>query len=613
MQKTFLLLVFMVGLTIFAEEPPFYGVCTHVSRKGTDFEQMDGVFRKMNCAGIRWARTDFDWWGGEPRKGQWNYSHLDVLRDKARKEGIRILPILGYTVAWATPAWKHPDAWLAYVRKTVERYKNDFRYWEIYNEPNTPFWKDKISAKAYAELLKKTSREIKAIDPALKVVLGGVSGVPIPYLEELFQAGGADAFDVMNIHPYQWNALPEENLPLYRNLKMMMRKYGADRKPVWITEIGWSTARPPELHARVVKAALERLNIDPGNFPLACVSSVQAVVPPSLSGMFRETVLFRVGEIGALDPHRFPVLIPCLGETFPAGAHEQLENYLRKGGTVLLLQGLPFYYDLLPDGGLKQVNDRHLKRFHLATDTWWTTKGVPKYEKHYRIADEFGRSLRLKKEDFPGNAGRGRFLSSRNLKTGDLFIPMVFGRSGDFEAPVCGIYRLNSDLKGALVVCTLKKNAETVSEQYQAAYLVRSALLAAASGIEAFFCYNLRSREYAPSAREAHFGILHKDLSPKPAYEALRELIRRLPEHSVRPVLTRRENGILLLEWQTRNGRKIYALYSEFSALKCRIASSDPDAVLYDLYGKRIGRAEGEWTLSFAPVYVEGTGTVSVK
>ena len=613
MKTIFPLIVSAMFLTAFAGDVPFYGVCAHVSRKGGDFEQMDGVFRQMNAAGFRWARTDFDWWGIEPRKGQWNFSHLDILRDKARKEGIRILPILGYTVAWATPAWKHPDAWLAYVRKTVERYKNDFRYWEIYNEPNTPFWKDKVSAKAYAELLKKTFRKIKAVDPALKVVLGGVSGVPIPYLEELFQAGGAEAFDVMNIHPYQWNALPEQNLPLYRELKRLMRKYGADRKPVWITEIGWSTARPPELHARVVKAALEHLNIRPGDFPLVCVSSIQGVVPPSLSGMFRETVLCRVEEIGSLDPRRFPVLIPCLGETFPAGAHEPLENYLRKGGTVLLLQGLPFYYDLLPDGSWRQVNDRHLKRFHLATETWWTAKGVPKYETSYRIAGEFGHSLVLEKEDFPGNAGRGRFLSSRNLKPGDRFIPMIFGRSGDFEAPVCGIYSLNSDLKGTILVCSLKKNAETVPEEYQAAYLVRSALLAAASGVEAFFCYSLRSREYAPSAREAHFGILRKDLSPKPAYEALRELIRRLPEHSSRPVLTRGKNGILSIEWHARDGRKICALYAEHAAVKCRIASSDPEAALYDLYGKRIGRAEGEWTLSFAPVYVEGRGAVSVE
>lgn len=613
MKNGLFLLVSVLSLLLSAGESQFYGVCTHISRKGVDFEQMDALFRAMKGAGIRWARTDFDWWAVEPGRGRWDFSHLDLLRDKARQEGIRILPILGYTVAWATPAWKHPEAWLTYVRKTVERYQNDFQYWEIYNEPNTPFWKDKISAGAYVDLLRKTCREIKAINPALKVVLGGVSGVPIPYLEELFQAGGAEAFDIMNIHPYQWEALPEHNLPLFRELKRLMRKYGAEQKPVWITEIGWSTARPPELHAKVVNAALETLNIRPKDWPLACVSSIQGVLPASLTELFGKTEFFHMEEIGALDPRRFPVLIPGLGETAPAGIHEQLKQYLRKGGTVLLLQGLPFYYELLPDGSRRQVNDKYLKDFHLATDTWWTTRGVPKYEKTYRTAAEFQHSLALGKEDFPGNAGRGRFLSSRNLKPGDRFIPMIFGQTGDFEAPVCGIYRLDSDLKGTLVVCALKKNAETVSEEYQAAYLVRSALLAADSGMDAFFCYSLRSREYSPTAREAHFGILHKDLTPKPAYEAFRELIRRLPEDSSRPVLTQRENGILSVAWQTRNGRKILALYSEHTAVKCRIESSDPEARLYDLYGRCIGRANGERVVSFAPIYVEGTGAVSVK
>ena len=97
MKNGLFLLVSVLSLLLSAGESQFYGVCTHVSRKGVDFEQMDALFRAMKGAGIRWARTDFDWWAVEPGRGRWDFSHLDLLRDKARQEGIRILPILGYS------------------------------------------------------------------------------------------------------------------------------------------------------------------------------------------------------------------------------------------------------------------------------------------------------------------------------------------------------------------------------------------------------------------------------------------------------------------------------------------------------------------------------------
>ena len=51
---------------------------------------------------------------------------------------------------------------------------------------------------------------------------------------------------------------------------------------------------------------------------------------------------------------------------------------------------------------------------------------------------------------------------------------------------------------------------------------MRSILVSLAVGVEKFFAYELRATESDPYYSESHFGIVHRDLSPKPAYDAIR-------------------------------------------------------------------------------------------
>lgn len=111
-----------------------HGVCAHVSR--AELAVAPQEFDRLREADIRWVRTDFDWSNIEKRQGDWNYAHLDKLTALAAGSGINLLPILDYDVPWATPAWKNPDAWGAYVRRTVSRYAKQLRYWEVWNEQN---------------------------------------------------------------------------------------------------------------------------------------------------------------------------------------------------------------------------------------------------------------------------------------------------------------------------------------------------------------------------------------------------------------------------------------------------------------------------------------------
>ncbi|MHB1038465.1 MAG: WD40 domain-containing protein [Pirellulales bacterium] len=230
-----------------AAVPSPYGVCAHLGG-GEEHEKGPQELKLMREAGIEWARADFSWSGVERRRGSWSFDHLDATVRMAEEAGVTLLPILDYDTDFARPAYQHLDLWTEYVRQVVTRYKDRIRYWEVWNEPNLEqFWREKPNAANYTTLLKATCRTIRQIDPKLVVVMGGVSGIPWDYIEGIYAAGGKDSFDVMNVHPYRYPALPEVNdlvADLVR-LRKLMTKYGDDAKPIWITEIGWPTHESP--------------------------------------------------------------------------------------------------------------------------------------------------------------------------------------------------------------------------------------------------------------------------------------------------------------------------------------------------------------------------------
>ena len=69
-----------------------------------------------------------------------------------------------------------------------------------------------------------------------------------------------------------------------------------------------------------------------------------------------------------------------------------------------------------------QVNDRHMARFHLAWDSWWTRKGMPVEEAWQRTCGAYSNDFVWVNADHPRV---GRAISTRNLKSGDTFTPYV--------------------------------------------------------------------------------------------------------------------------------------------------------------------------------------------
>ena len=616
--------IVITNVSLFAQQAAQtpYGICAHVSRHG-DHELAGEEFQRMRDAGIGWARTDFDWTTVQHQQnGPWDFSLFDETIRLAEEGGITILPILGYDVAWARPAYKHLDLWREYVRQIVSRYKDRLEYWEIWNEPDLEqFWTEKPNAANYTILLKAAYEEIKSVDPEAKVLLGGLSGIPMEFIKGIYEAGGGAFFDIMNVHPYRYPQTPEA-APLkegLQKLRELMARCGDADKPVWITEIGWPTHQTDTaLLADSVRAGLKTVAPDRADWTLAVfddpgyalrVPMTDEALLKMLPGHGR-VVRLTMSRMGQLSPADYDALLLPLEEGFPTDWFDAMEEYVRQGGTLIFGQGVPLYFTVRKtDGGTWQRGDAghsYRQRLHIGWEAWWTRQGVPQSVKSLSVPQPFTEQIRL--TDRAPEATR--FLTDAMLKPGDRFIPLLQAREGDYLGTTAALFDLNSDLKGAVIVSAFQVDYRGVLEDQQATMLTRAYLIALHSGVERMFWYNLRARESDPFYNEDNFGIVHRDLSAKPAYRAMETLNRARPAGSVPQKGDWQDGTLFFPGWKRPDGKIVWAVWTVGASGNLTFYCQGQIAEVFDLYGKKMPVQQQNQTVKLAvsgePVYLIG-------
>ncbi len=242
-------------------------------------DEIPAAVALMREAGIQWQREEIFWdrvqqqpggpydWDGD-ETGRYNY---DLAIGAQAAAGINMLGLLDYNPAWFKGKNPHPDEWINdwgdYVYNTVARYgreRGQIKYWELWNEPNlaaSGYESGLYTVDDFVRLLAVGRAAALAADPEARIVMGGLSSIwgepPSPhhydyfdYLERVGQLGGWRHVDVIAIHPYRPDA-PEgdawrrdQSLTFTQELQRLdgiLRTYGP--KPVWLTELGWSTNR----------------------------------------------------------------------------------------------------------------------------------------------------------------------------------------------------------------------------------------------------------------------------------------------------------------------------------------------------------------------------------
>ncbi len=539
-----------------------YGICVHIHTWEHPWAAKEvAIWKEM---GIRKYRSGMPWQDVQTPDGVWVWENAfdKTSRLMAQHPEFKMTNVFGGVVPGGDPlSKKNLDGLLNYIKEELDRDAGEtFGAFQVLNETNI----NGLSADEYAEIFHAVAKMLHQRFPDVPVVAAGTSGVPLDYIEQEFQAGLVEDMDVFAVHPYGWNIPPENWIPSQARLvRNLMDKYGAEDKPLWFTEIGYSSEDLTDFPVRVYPRLMKELGLKPENTRVYVIFDTEY-------NLYSETHIFDVrkmipgvSEIIPIDlrdlAHLMPgendLLVIPESQCFPGVHVKDLRTFLARGGKVFSPQGFPLYFELNkePDGlvMMTQVNGKWLSELHLGWEAPWT-------KDECQVTQNWEWANPDETTPLPEKYLAYMFFNGANLRGNDRFTPVLYGINGNYKGAVAGVYHFSSDLKGKFAVagCSMRG----CSEEYQAYLNTRTLILAIASQVEEIYIHHFRAVEGERFDVEHHFGINHSNLDPKPANCALRTLIQELPAHSTRPVISRVDDAFLA-DWTRPDGQKVTAVW----------------------------------------------------
>lgn len=219
-------------------------------------------------------RLRLSWNRIEHEPGQFDWSYYDGLYSQLLSAGVRPLWVLVEAPCWAgdpriscdptasagAPSPAHAADLGAFAAAVALRYPESLAL-EVGNEVNdATFWPNGQDPVGYARLLDATGAAVDAVDPELPVVASGLAPIEQPkpgevpwrtYLGVMIENGGLDQIDAVAFHPYP-RLQPGEDPgaevgALVDKFRAFLDKRGGGAMPLWVTEVGLTTAGDPPL------------------------------------------------------------------------------------------------------------------------------------------------------------------------------------------------------------------------------------------------------------------------------------------------------------------------------------------------------------------------------
>lgn len=235
-----------------------YGV--NLSLNALDPARTPAALRETARAGASSVHVTVFWAHVQPQPGAFQWGAYDRFFEGVRT--LRLDPVvqLAYATQWNTTAppeernrarrEHYPPAdlgaWERYVTAVVTRYRDVVDAWEVWNEPDLKYFWGGTPAE-YARLLAVASQAIRKADPGARVLMGGLALAGRGSNTGFFRAILADAdhpaaasFDVANFHHYGTAAEAKKRFDFMRG---ELTRAGADGRPLWVTETGYSSFR----------------------------------------------------------------------------------------------------------------------------------------------------------------------------------------------------------------------------------------------------------------------------------------------------------------------------------------------------------------------------------
>lgn len=222
--------------------------------------------------GVRAVREDISWAQTEPEPNHYDWTNYDAVVRTATEAGLMVLPIIDDSPAWAAPSPgclpSGTGPYASFVAAVVSRYgtggtfwrenprlpSRPLRWYELWNEPWTSTCNRDPAV--YARLVVAATNAGRAASPGVRFLIGGdtsyrtLDGTRSDWIGGMFAAVPdlGKYFDALSIHPYggapaQFTpAIAADNQPGRLELAHAeLAAHGAADKPLWVTEIGWST------------------------------------------------------------------------------------------------------------------------------------------------------------------------------------------------------------------------------------------------------------------------------------------------------------------------------------------------------------------------------------
>ncbi len=130
----------------------------------------------------------------------------------------------------------------------------------LWNEPNNlSHWNFKLDPtwERFADMVKRASAAIRAVNPDLPIVLGGVSSCDIDFLRNMAAQGVMPYVDAVGVHgfPLDWNHWQLSEWP-----DRVAEARQVSGKPVWVTEVGVSSFGAEEVQEFGLRRTLDLLH-----------------------------------------------------------------------------------------------------------------------------------------------------------------------------------------------------------------------------------------------------------------------------------------------------------------------------------------------------------------
>jgi O-antigen ligase len=222
-----------------------------------DDAELQQVLQEIHASGINHVKQTFFF-----REG-FDWAAADRIVDAVSAEGLSLVPLLDGDPAKDFAPPDDVNAYAAWVEEFARRYGDQLTNYIIWDEPNlSRHWGgEAVNPSAYAALLTAAADAIRRNDPDAVIVAGplaptaetGPNNLAEPlFLQALYEAGAADAFDVVAAKPYGFDTGPEdrvvdiERLNFSRPilLRELMETQGDSHKAVWAGNWGWNSLPP---------------------------------------------------------------------------------------------------------------------------------------------------------------------------------------------------------------------------------------------------------------------------------------------------------------------------------------------------------------------------------